>query len=214
MDALTLASLVSGLTGYSLRDVLRWISRKDTPRRTIATANARLLSIAAADDDPLCGRWPTSLWRYQQREGPSKPWQDSRYHVDGMMYVLFRHPGEHRWKATLLLNYTWQRGRERWMPLRLSNALDRRRGRLFKVVYDIELFEDSSGVFSGTATMAYRSPDIGRRYSARFAKLALTADGVLEGEFINTDPQPDPMPEARADVQFHHRSRWDQIDIE
>jgi hypothetical protein len=214
MDALTLASLLTGITGYSLRDVLQGLSRRHAPRKAIASASARLLSIAAAEDDPLCGRWRIAAWRYQWRAGPSASWQNAPYHVDGDFYVLFKHKGEPKWKATLLLNYAWQSGRQRWLPLRLQKAIDRRRGRVFTVVYDVVLVQLGPGAFAGTADMTYRSPDINRSFSGRFPELRLTADDNLEGNYHNTDPQPEPMKEARADVRFHHRCRWELIDVD
>jgi hypothetical protein len=196
MDIISIAGSIASLTGLSIDKLLkkRWI------RRGQAEINLSLIRILAVfeGNDPVVGQWEVGQWRY-------KP--EQHFFVYGSLRVLFKYPGEQRWKALLRLTYTNAKSKNATFMF-ARTAWNRQRGRHFDCLYEIELREDGKG-YSGASTMLYRHPNIRRNYAGVFDNLILK-DGKLAGTFKNTTTLWHPE-EASADVVFQQRKRWGEI---
>jgi len=214
MDIITLASTICGLTGYAMKDVFKQLSRRGVPIKLIATANIRLLAMLTEKDDELSGRWYISKWRSFWKASQETKWQETPYHANGYLYVLYRYPNEQRWKATLILNYTWQRGRMVPLSKSIQAIFDRWFGKSFKGVYDVEIRKVSEDKYVGATTMIYRIPNLATRYSGLIEDLTIQSDGIFEGKFRNIDRLPEPMVDAKAEFAFQQRHTWSEIEVE
>ncbi|MBM3335633.1 hypothetical protein FJY63_13320, partial [Candidatus Sumerlaeota bacterium] len=165
--------------------------------RDIELLVARLLSVFEGDDDRVTGRWEVGQWKSQSLDLRT-------FFVSGHLSVLYRYPGENRWKA--ILNLTYNRGLSKTQDvLGVRRWYNRLRGNFFEVLSDVEITGENDCYHATTAT-TFRNPDIQKSYQGVFDKLVLE-QGRLIGEFRNTTPVWHPE-ENPTDVIFHQRKKW------
>lgn len=205
MDPLTLFVVISTLTGFTLKDVMKLKINRSTIN-TVGMPVVRLLSVLAGDDE-LVGYWAVAEWDYLIDKGNGL--QDSGYHVYGNLAVLFKYPNQERWKGTLMLTYHRKMTKKAIAPS-LSRFIDKKRGNFFRGAYDVELRRGSKKCYIGTTSMIFRDPEIFKYYNGEFRKLKLDEYGRLKGEFYNTGPLRE-AESSKGIVMFHQRKGWDEI---